>query len=183
MIGSAGEASFAGIVGGSYDFKHATFANYWSNSIRALPAVLINNFFTYTDANGQEIIETRALTQANFSNCLIDGNNNIEFLPDRADGSDFNFKLTNTMFRFEDVNAAFSEIPEVDFTDTNYYENIIINGFSHFRDVTLNDFIIGQDSDAIGQGNLNTALSVPLDILGVVRTVTPDLGAYQHINF
>ena len=87
------------------------------------------------------------------------------------------------MFRFEDVNAAFSEIPEVDFTDTNYYENIIINGFSHFRDVTLNDFIIGQDSDAIGQGNLNTALSVPLDILGVVRTVTPDLGAYQHINF
>ncbi|MCH2217567.1 MAG: hypothetical protein MK076_05735 [Flavobacteriales bacterium] len=183
LIGSAGEASFAGIVGGSYDFKHATFANYWSNSIRALPAVLINNFFTYTDANGQEIIETRALTQANFSNCLIDGNNNIEFLPDRADGSDFNFKLTNTMFRFEDVNAAFSEIPEVDFTDTNYYENIIINGFSHFRDVTLNDFIIGQDSDAIGQGNLNTALSVPLDILGVVRTVTPDLGAYQHINF
>ena len=82
VIGNSGEASLACVVGGSYNFTHSTFANYWSNGIRSLPAVLINNFYSYTNASGQEIIETRDLIAANFTNCIIDGNNNIEFLPD-----------------------------------------------------------------------------------------------------
>jgi len=179
VIGSAGESSFAGIVGGSYDFTHSTFANYWNNGIRALPAVLINNFFTASDGTAQ----TRDLIQANFTNCLIDGNNNIEFIPDRVEGSLFNFKLTNTMFRFEDLNNSFDGIPEVDFTNTSLYENIILNGFSHFRDTSNNDFIIGQDSDAIGQGNQTGTTQVPMDILEVLRTMPADLGAFQHITF
>lgn len=183
VIGSAGEASFAGVAGGSYDFTHSTFANYWNNGIRALPAVLINNFFTVIDGNGQEAVETRDLSQANFTNCLIDGNNNIEFIPDRADGSLFNFKLTNTMFRFEDINNAFEGVQEVNFDDTNLYENVIRNGFSDFRNTSANDFVIGQNSEAIGQGNSAAAPQIPLDLLGVLRTVAPDLGAYQHIIF
>ena len=183
VIGSAGESSFAGVAGGSYDFTHSTFANYWSNGIRALPAVLINNFFTTVDGNGQEGVETRDLAQANFTNCLIDGNNNIEFIPDRVDGSLFNFKLTNTMFRFEDINDVFNGVDEVDFTDENLYDSIIVNGFADFRNASANDFVIGQDSDAIGQGNQAAAAQIPLDLLGILRTVTPDLGAYQHIIF
>ena len=181
VVGNAGEASFAGVIGGSYDFTHSTFANYWFR--HTLPAVLINNFFTFTNGSGQEITETRDLTQANFTNCIIEGNNNIEFIPDRVDGSLFNFKLTNTLFRFEDLDNTFNGVPEVDFTDTNLYDSVIINGFAHFRNTSENDFIIGQDSDAIGQGNVNSALLVPMDILGVLRTTAPDLGAYQHIDF
>ena len=184
VVGSAGESSFVGSVGGSYDFTHCTFANYWNNGIRALPAVLINNFFTFTNDLGQEIVETRDLLQANFTNCIIDGNNNIEFLPDRVnDGSQFNFKVTNTLFRFEDVNNSFGGVAEVDFTNTTFYENILVNGFADFRDRTRNDFIIGQTSDAIGLGNQAAANLVPFDLLGVMRTVNPDLGAYQHITF
>jgi hypothetical protein len=183
VVGSAGEASFAGVAGGSYTFTHSTFANYWNNGIRALPAVLINNFFTVIDGNGQEAVETRDLSQANFTNCLIDGNNNIEFIPDRVEGSLFNFKLTNTMFRFEDINNAFNGVQEVNFDDINLYENVILNGFSDFRNTSANDFIIGQNSDAIGQGNSAAAAQIPLDLLGVLRTSAPDLGAYQHIIF
>ena len=45
VIGNAGQASLAATIGGSYNFTHATFSNFWSNSLRQLPAVLINNFF------------------------------------------------------------------------------------------------------------------------------------------
>lgn len=183
VIGNAGEASLACTVGGSYNFIHSTFANFWNNGIRSLPTVLINNFFTYRNASGQEIVETRDLIAANFTNCIIDGNNNIEFLPDRVDGSLFNFNISNSLIKFNDVNNSLSGIPEVDFTSTTFYQNILLNGVSHFRNSSLNDFIIGQDSKAINLGNLTGANLVPSDILEVIRTLNPDAGAYQHIEF
>jgi hypothetical protein len=70
---------------------------------------------------------------ANFTNCIIDGNNNIEFLPDRVEGSIFNFKVSNSLIKFSDLNNLFAGIPEVNFDDTNLYDNIILNGVSHFR--------------------------------------------------
>ena len=183
VVGSAGESSLACTVGGSYNFIHSTFANFWNNGIRSLPAVLVNNFFTYTNGNGQEITETRDLMAANFVNCIIDGNNNIEFLPDRVDGSIFNFSVSNSMIKFNDVSNTLSEIPEVDFDNTSRYQNILLNGVSHFRNTSLNDFIIGQDSEAINLGNTSGANRVPKDILEVTRIPNPDAGAYQHIEF
>ena len=183
VIGNAGEASLACVIGGSYNFTHSTFANYWNNGIRSLPAVLVNNFYTYTNASGQEVIETRDLIAANFTNCIIDGNNNIEFLPDRADGSLFNFKVANSLMKFTDINNSLAGVSEVDFNNTSLYENILLNGVSHFRNVSSNDFIIGQDSQAINFGNSTGAGLVPLDILGVTRAISPDAGAYQHIDF
>ncbi len=183
VIGNAGEASLACTIGGSYNFIHSTFANFWYNGIRSLPTVLINNFFTYRNASGQEILEARDLTAANFTNCIIDGNNNIEFLPDRIDGSIFNFNVSNSMIKFNDINNTLSEVPELDFDNTSNYQNILLNGNSHFRNSSLNDFIIGQDSEAINLGNLIGANLVPTDILEVIRTLNPDAGAYQHIEF
>lgn len=183
VVGNAGEASLACTAGGVYNFTHSTFANYWSFGIRQLPAVLVNNFFTSTNSNGQEIIETRALSAANFTNCIIDGNNNIEFIADRVDGALFNFNVSSSMIQFNDVNNTFTGISELDFNDSNLYQNIILNGISNFRDPLKNDFIIGQSSDAINLGNLTAASFFPLDILGVMRTVNPDAGAYQHISF
>ena len=183
VIGNAGEASLACIIGGSYNFTHSTFANFWNNGIRSYPTVLINNFFTFTNASGQEIIETRDLIAANFTNCIIDGNNNIEFLPDRVDGSLFNFKVANSLIKFIDVNNTFLGISEVDFNDAGLYENILLNGVSNFRNKSLNDFIIGQNSQAINFGNSLGASLVPLDIREIARSLNPDAGAYQHIDF
>ena len=183
VIGNAGEASLACIIGGSYNFTHSTFANFWNNGIRSYPTVLINNFFTFTNASGQEIIETRDLIAANFTNCIIDGNNNIEFLPDRVDGSLFNFKVANSLIKFIDVNNTFLGISEVDFNDAGFYENILLNGVSNFRNKSLNDFIIGQNSQAINFGNSLGASLVPLDIREIARSLNPDAGAYQHIDF
>ena len=180
VIGSAGQASLAATIGGTYNFTHATFANFWNNGIRQLPAVLVNNHFTYTDANGQEITETRDLHAANFTNCIFDGNNNIEFIVDKVDGSAFNFNVSNSIIQFNDTNNNFAANAELNFTNTTNYQSIILNGNSHFKNTSLSDFIIGQNSDGINKAN-STGFS--LDILGVDRTTSPDIGAYQHIIF
>ena len=87
------------------------------------------------------------------------------------------------MIKFTDVNNLLEGIPEVDFNNTSLYDNILLNGVSHFRNASDNDYIIGQESQAINFGNSIGANLVPLDILGVSRTISPDTGAYQHIDF
>ncbi|MGB0892151.1 MAG: hypothetical protein ACPGUU_07345 [Flavobacteriaceae bacterium] len=181
VIGNAGNASLAATIGGTYNFTHATFANYWNNSLRQLPAVLINNFFEYTDDNGLNVIETRNLHAANFTNCIFDGNNNIELVLDNVDaGGIFNYNISNSLISFTDTSNTYADVPEMDFTNISFYQDIILNGKSHFRDTQKNDFIIGEESDAI-----NKAKATPFDtdILGIDRNTNPDIGAYQHITF
>lgn len=183
VLGNAGEGSAALTSGGDYNFSHSTFANFWANGIRSLPAVLVNNFFISTDNSGNEVVTTRNLTNANFTNCIVTGNNNIEFVFDRVDGSTFQFNVANTMIQFNDFNGSFDDVSEMDFTNPTFYQNIIINGNANFRNTAFNDFIIGTGSDAINKGSQSAAALIPFDILGVDRTTNPDLGAYQHIDF
>lgn len=181
VIGSAGQASLAATVGGTYNFTHSTFANYWNSGIRQLPAVLVNNFFVYNNDAGQEIIETRNLNAANFTNCIFDGNNNIELIIDKVDGGGlFNYSVKNSMIKFNDSSNSFDGVAEVDFANNTNYSSIILNGIANFRDTRNSDFIIGTDSDAI-----NKAITTPftLDLLGIDRSTNPDIGAYQHIIF
>lgn len=180
VVGSAGQASLAATIGGTYNFTHSTFANFWNNGIRPLPAVLVNNFFVFNNEAGQEITETRDLKAANFTNCIFDGNNNIEFLVDKVEGSLFNYSIENCMIQFNDTNSSFEGVFEVDFMNNSNYSNIILNGVSNFKDTQNSNFIIGQESSAINKAK---ATSFSLDILGVDRTANPDIGAYQHIIF
>ncbi len=181
VIGDAGQVSFAGTVGGAYNFTHSTFANYWNRSLRTLPSVLINNFFTFEDENGQEFIETRALTAASFTNCIIAGNNNVEFILDRVgDGNTFNYSLQNCMIQFDDFNNNFANNSELDFNNAIHYQNIILNGIPDFKDTSKEEFNIGNNSNAIDKALPSPVL---LDILGVSRSSNPDIGAYQHITF
>jgi len=183
VIGNTGQSSLACTIGGTYNFTHSTFANYWNNGARQLPTVLVNNFFTYINDMGQEITETRDLHAANFTNCIIDGNNNIEFVLDKVDGSLFNYSVNNNMIQFNDINNSFINIPELDFTDATHYSNNILNGNVHFKNTANNEFNIGQDTDGINKALHSAALLFPLDILGINRTTSPDIGAYQHVIF
>ena len=179
VVGSAGQASLAATVGGTYNFTHSTFANFWNNGIRQLPAVLVNNFFVFIDANGNETTATRDLNAANFTNCIFDGNNNIEFLLDKVDGSAFNYSIQNCLISFNDSNNSFDDNAEMDFNNPNY-QNIILNGTADFRNNQNEDFIIGENSSA-----RSNAIPTPFtqDLLGVDRTTNPAIGAYQHIIF
>ncbi|WP_397362546.1 hypothetical protein [Olleya sp. R77988] len=182
VLNNAGQASFGATLGGKYNVTHSTIANYWNSSFRQFPALLINNFVLDED-NTAFLSE---LTEANFNNCIIYGNDNPELLIDEIQDEvspiPFNFKFTNCLLRFEDNNNFFSS-ENYDFDDTTHYEGMVFNQDPDFRDANENDLIIGDDSAANGQGNAVFSTQVPNDILGISRTTSPDLGAYQHITF
>lgn len=180
VLNNAGQASFGATFGGKYNVTHSTIANYWNSSFRQFPALLINNFVI--DEDNTAFVSD--LTEANFSNCIIYGNDNPELLIDEIEDASivFNFKFTNCLLQFQDSSNFFTS-ENYDFEDTTHYENMIFNDDPDFRDAFENDLMIGEDSAANGQGNTTFATQVPNDILGIDRTASPDLGAYQHTDF
>jgi hypothetical protein len=182
VINNVGFSSLACTIGGTYNFTHSTFANYWNSSLRQFPSVLVNNFFTYFQ-EGQEIIETRDLVAANFTNCIIYGSNNIELILDNVEGSQFNYNFRNSLIKFDDFNNNFEGYPEYDFSDINHYQNVIINEDPDFKAPYENDLIIGEESAGNNNADPTGAAQVPNDILGISRLSMPDIGAYQHIVF
>jgi len=183
IIGNNGQSSLACTIGGTYNFTHATFANFWNNSIRNFPTVLINNYVQFTNSDGSELILARDLNAANFTNCIIEGSKNIEFFLDKVDAALFNYNFKNNLLKFDDINGDFSDDPLYDFDNISYYQDNILNGIPDFKDVQHNDYIIGLESDAVNKADINAATQIPLDILGINRTTNPDIGAYQHIIF
>ncbi len=182
VINNSGQSSLACTIGGSYTFIHSTFTNFWSNSFRDYPTVLINNYYTYTE-NNTEMVVIKDLSTAHFTNCIIDGNNNIELVIDKAEGAIFNYKFENNLFKFDDYNNVYGGIPEYNFEDLTYYSNNIINGFSDFKSPQNNELIIGNSSDAIQNAAISGTLLAPSDILGNTRPTPADIGAYQHTTF
>lgn len=177
VLNKAGQSSFAGTYGGNYNFTHCTIANYWTNSFRQFPALYLNNYIT--DENN--VTFTNDLSEANFNNCIIYGNDNPEFQLDENSGSIFNFKFTNCLLRFENT----SNVPtgaNYDFNNTDLYVNVIINQDPKFKDAAKNKLRICTDSPVVNLGNAAFAIQVPYDIWKVSRMNAPDLGAYQNSN-
>ncbi len=176
VINNSGQSSFAGTRGGRYNFTHCTLANYWNNSFRRFPSVLLNNFIT----NPDESITGNNLEEANFTNCIIFGNDNPELILEEITEFDFNFKFTNCLIRFQDSNNNFTG-ENYNFNNTELYDNCLFNGEPDFRAPFDNMLIIGDDSSANNNALFIESLST--DLLGVNRNISPDIGAYEHISF
>lgn len=183
VLANSGQSVLGCTIGGTYDFTHSTFVNYWNNSVRNSPAVLINNNFKYQNSDGSESVLVRDLHAANFTNCIIDGSQSIEFFLDQSDGSVFNYNFKNNLLKFNDPGGKYTDDPLFDFENGDHYQNNVFNEDPYFKNVDLNDYIIGEKSGVINKADQNAAMRVPLDILGVNRTIEADIGAYQHIIF
>lgn len=176
IINNSGQSSLAGSLGGKYNFTHCTIANYWNSSFRQFPALLLNDYVE--DENGATI--TNDLTEANFNNCIVYGNDNPEFFLDRR-GSVFNFKFTNCLLRFDNDNLA--NTGNYMFGDANFYEGNFFNIDPDFKNGFENLMQIGEDSGANGIGSTLFSSQVPNDIRGIVRGASPDAGAFESIPF
>jgi hypothetical protein len=183
VIANNGKASIACTIGGSYDFTHITIANYWIGNVREYPALLINNYLEYTASDGSQRMLVRDLKKADFTNCIIEGNKDIEMILSASDQGDFDYNFKNNLIKFYDPNGRSKDNPLFDFENTGHYQNNIFNGISDFKNKDMNEFIIGVESDAVGKADQDAAVQVPLDLLGIDRTIKPDMGAYQHIIF
>ncbi len=170
VLGSSGKTSLYLNLGGIYSFKHCTIANYWSNGFRVGASLEIDNF------NTNQAID---LTQANFTNCIIDGNSFLELALKSNELNNFSYSFKNCTLKFRDDSNAFSDDPLYDFENLNRFDQILINQDLFFINTFENNFRIKSSSAANGNADIDTALLIPLDILGNDRTTSPSIGAYQ----
>lgn len=164
VIANCGQHALILALGGNYDFRHCTFANYYNISFRQTPSLLLNNY--YTDTLQQ--VHVRDFGRLSFANSIIYGSMPEElafdFLPGTAPSFSFDHCLVKTS----------KNLPAPSFVE------VIRNRSPEFAGIQAGDYRLKENSPAIGAANPQVALQIPVDILGHHRTVRADIGAYQY---
>jgi len=163
VISECGKYNVALIIGGEYDFKHCTFANYWNRSSRKTPLLIMNNY--YEDITGK--IQLRPITKADFTNCIIFGNNEDEIGFDKDDGATINYSFKYCILKSKNTNLN---------GNNNFY-----NQEPGFYNVAERDFSLKENAFAIDKGDgsiINGILTK--DIKDKLRSLPPDIGAFEY---
>jgi hypothetical protein len=161
IVSNCGSYLAALIYGGSYSFRHCTFANYWTEETRNTPSIYINN---------KNDIQNFPIDSAYFVNCILDGNNSEELSLDTAN-------VTGQINQLKFVNNLLKT--QINTSNLNRFISNKTNQSPSFKDAGNNDFKLNANSPAINHGaqipNYQT------DINGVIRDQFPDLGAYEFV--
>jgi hypothetical protein len=126
VVSKCGQYAVTCNIGGTYNFTHCTFANYWDYNHRNTPSILLNNYYEGADGN----IYVRGLTAANFTNCIIDGSLSTEVSFQEQELGAFNYSFDHCLIKLD---------PAIS-TDNSHYNNVIINQSPKFVDNTESDF-------------------------------------------
>ncbi|AZQ44080.1 right-handed parallel beta-helix repeat-containing protein [Nonlabens ponticola] len=175
VINNSGQSSVVLRLGGEYNFNNCTIANFFPNGLRQDPALFISN--TIPNSGLSEPLEN-----AVFTNCIIYGDRDLELLILDDEVSDLNFKFENSLIKFEDRFGELEDISVYDFSNTDLYEQVILNEEPFFKNAARNELQISNESAANGLGNPATVAS--LDITQAARDAgSPDAGAYESVTF
>lgn len=175
VINRAGQAALACTYGGTYNFTHCTLANYW-NRPNQFP-LLLNNYLQVSQTQFDD-----STTNATFTNCIFYGSSNYGISIDKKGTSNLNYYFNNCLIKFFDSGNLSGNTFYV-FTDASKYNNCKIATTTN----TFNPkFIDGyQNKLQLGVGGVETisgvSTTVMQDILGISRTGTINLGAYQYV--
>lgn len=162
IITNSGQLNMFVKGGGNYQFYHTTIANFWNQSTRSTPALFLQNY--YQDINGNT--QVRDIDSANFFNCIIDGNADIEFDIDELAPGKIKYRIDHAIVRTTNSTPA-----------TNFF-NIIKNPLNTiFTDVQNNDYTLAPNSPANNAGKIT---GVVFDRAGNPRNSPPDLGAFEN---
>ncbi len=162
-ISNCGQYAVLLALGGTYDFRHLTIANYFVQDARQTPSVLLNNYYEDGDGN----LQRRAFERVYFGNSIVYGNLQDEIGFDLYEGSSSKAVFDHCIIR--------SRLPQ----SHPGFIQVWLNNDPLFMDNAVHDFRLGEESPAIGAGDPSIALQVPTDLFGRDRTQRPDLGAVQ----
>ena len=164
VMNNCGEADFGIFKGGTYNIIHSTFANYW-NFNAALPGLGIYAANEYQNGTTTE----QGALSLSIKNSIIYGDkeNSIVFKP--TSGQTFNATFQNCLLKYGTGSSYAIDAGSIKNQDPKFQ-----NYFTHKMNLRVKD-----DSPAKGKGNVTVAASVPTDIVGVSRTASPTIGAYQ----
>lgn len=174
-------SDFSAMVGGAYNFTHCTFAN--SKSQRNTPNVWLLDSNAVIKDKDDDLI-TANFYDLNFTNCIIDGFSNIELGFDQKGTDTFpSMHFTNNLIKFNDTQNTFDGEALYDFDNTTLYTDNVFNSFLDYKNLSLNELVIGENSDAIGKASISGTSQVPIDILGKTRVNPASVGAYESVVF
>lgn len=173
VMNNCGDAAFGVYKGGSYSLIHSTLANY-SDLLASKNRLSLFVSNEWKNASGQT--EYGDLTLLNLYNSIFysdrDNAVNLERTPTNA----FNWDIKNCLIKYSNPTEAgfqFDNMPNIVASIKNQ-EPKFMNYFA-----TLQNLRVKADSPAKNAASTSIANQVPLDIVGVSRTSTPTIGAYQ----
>lgn len=167
-VSNCGEAALIMAYGGKCEFTQCSFGDYWNISSRTSPCVVLNNWYELADHS----IIGRDLTQADFYNCIIYGDQNNEIGLDSTtvvSGLQFHYYFSHCLIK-TNVNVSNTS----HFDPQNWY-----NLDPQFADIPNNDLHIGSGSPAIDKGDATHSNANDLDNSLRPYNGIPDIGAYE----
>lgn len=170
VFANAGQFCGAYTLGGNYEFRHCTFANYYSYSNRQTPTILATNY----QENQDQTIDLNDLENCYFGNCIVFGNLEHELGFDEITGTAFNYLFDNTLVKVESG---------TDLSDASHYQDVFVNLDPNFERYQDNNYRLDTLSPAENKGNPVITQQSPVlfqDIEGLGRKLAPDLGAHER---
>lgn len=170
IISNCGQHLLTASWGGAYQFRHCTFANYWTANFKETPAVIINDFHPYVS------VWTNTIDSSLFANSIITGNEEVELVHSLELESNIDISYLNVTAK---TDTNFKQL------EHNTYENFISeieNENNLFIDKS-EDYHLKEDSECIeaANSNWNSNLILNKDKDGVLRSLSPDIGAYEYV--
>ena len=165
VIDNCGQYGLAVQIGGEYLLRHLTIGNYWWNSPRTTPSLVLNNY--YDDEND---VRQEFPLYFEMGNSIVYGTAKEEFVADLSGVE------VDTTYLFDHC------LLKTENKDNNFpgFTNCLFNQDPLFVDDRLFDLHLSDIlSPAVGSGSPAISAFVPFDIEGKNRTGTPDMGAYQ----
>lgn len=164
-------------VGGSYEFNHSTFANYWgkfATKVRNTSSVVISNVLIIDE----KTTYAGDLNKAKFGNCIITGDvgheNEIEI--GQTPEAEFNYQFDHCILQLADTFKT---------DNTEHFVEILKGIDPKFIDpYEKYNFELDTLSPAKDVAKLQTATLFPVDLKNNSRLDDdgPDLGAFERIE-
>lgn len=160
LIYNCGNYLIGNFAGGNYNYQHCTFSNHPSLFVQNEPGVQFSDNIVVGE--NDLIVDNLDL---NLTNCIIWGSGDEELLINNGGGAIVTTSLiTNILRSGDDIEGNFSS------RETNFPG--FFNSFSF--DYSLDSLAFARDS--------GTDIGIAKDILGQVRDMSPDIGAYERID-
>jgi hypothetical protein len=157
--------------GGIYDVRQCTFANYWSNSVRVTPSIVLNNYAT--DIN--DVVYPFEF-QGYFGNNVFDGRNDDELLLMGDEGAPFNYHFDHCLLKtLQDV------------SDQELFTGCLVNQDSLYLDYLEDNYSPDTLSPLIDAGSpaviAESFFDLGRDLIESSREKDlPDIGAFEFVK-